>query len=85
MVGCYKKYLSGKKLWFLFWFFPEWSDGSYGMDSTTTKYTILSISEMNKEIGEEEEDPNHSYCKQITIMVFEKRENKNIKTIPGHK
>ena len=53
----------------------QWSNGVYSMDSTTTICTILGLSEENKKIEEEEEDPNDTYLKKITIMVLEKREN----------
>ena len=43
---------------------PQWSDGVYGMNSTTTRYTTLGISEENKKIEEEEEDPNDTYLKK---------------------
>ena len=53
----------------------EWSDGDYGLDSSATRCTTLGISEENKKIEEEEEDPNVTYLKKITIMVLEKGEN----------
>ena len=34
------------------------------MDSTTTRYTTLGISEENKKIEEEEEDPKDTYLKK---------------------
>ena len=57
-------------------FVPEWSDGDYGMDSTTTRYTTLDISEEKKKIEEEEENPQDTYLKKITILVFEKEKIK---------
>ena len=42
----------------------EWSEGVYGMDSTTTRYTILGISEEKNKIEEEEEDPAYTYLKK---------------------
>ena len=47
-----------------------WSDGDYGMNSITTRYTTLGISEEKRKIEEEEEDPNNTYLKKITIMVL---------------
>ena len=75
-MGATKNIYLGREFFFCLLSFPEWSDGDYGMDSTTTRCTTLGKSEENKRIEEEEEDPNDTYIKKITILVFEKEKIK---------
>ena len=43
------------------------------MDSTVTKYATLGISEENKKIEEDEEDPNNTYLKKNNNYGFRKK------------
>ena len=45
----------------LFSSIDQWPNDGYGIDSITTRYTILDISEENDKIEEEEKGPNHTY------------------------